>query len=1033
MPDLKNPHAQRYHATMSSCYSLRFIRIRRQLYELVVNSANWLMEDEDELDQYFEAFKAISRPLVDSNVISRTDRNRMFWRGFHPDDRAALSPYLIDQHHICPGADFNFRDLHSLAYNFFAHRRLAAEAEAETRQRVDQVDQLMTRARAENETLNTHDEAYDTLYRQCVRIIPELANELPKPEPLPKPMQDVPPHSAPATPSPAPAAPNSHCPSPAPRRSPTSTDHQALPSPPYAVPPPPVRKQSPPPLLAPVHEITPPPIQSRPNAVSPPSPQGLHSTPATNRTPFSMCLQSLVPAPPPPAQPRSLPTPPLSPPPTSIPPPSPQPHTPPPQIHELAPPPPPSIAAAPPKPSEATEGKPNNYAQAEEIQSTRNGNASTTTRPEQVRVPSDHHNNPSDNTEGKQARDDTNGADLSSPSNSTNAGNRSSTPGAADNNDHSSSYGHNRTYDLGGPSNRNSRRVHDPGGNTLNNKDGVLRNDHSSSNSDIVFRAVNTHHIHSHDFVRTDAVPNIASSCASNNLPAILYLDAKCTKMQCPLPLGFSPTQASSILDATHTFIKKDTDNNNSGNSNINAASIPDLAHIPLASRSINNYPDIKSTLEFARANPISDATPLRSTDTLPAILPANSRTADATQCAPSPPSLQRVSHPLDFDHAQATTSDLTHTPPAPCLDNDNDDNRSSSNTLDAAHTSNNKDTTSLVSTARSLDTLDAGHTFNTSDANIAISRNINAANIISNACTNNANADTNSSSNNNNATSILEFDTATNNSDKKRSDPVDNSSARNVIRRTQPPSSPTSIAQAHIPTHSTTPTAATAAAATPVAQAHIPTHSTTPTAATAAATSVVQAHARHTINNDAVLTNDSNNNNCSNINAVGIINTRTRPISTSPTSISTAARDNESEPEDEDEHTRIPPLEVRTQIPPIVPPPPDKPEEPPPHSTRMDAIDNRSTSNIVRSNEPEHERARTPPLEVPLPTNKTPSTPNSQVTQTTRPPSPVMCTPFLAYSTTCTLASLAEDPVLYRQWTTSTANHTEKESTQEG
>jgi hypothetical protein len=705
----------------------------------------------------------------------------------------------------------------------------------------------------------------------------------------------------------------------------------------------------------------------------------------------------------------------LSPPLTSIPPPSPQLLTPPPQIHELTPLPPPSIAAAPRKPSEATEGKPNNHAQPEEIQSTRNGDASTTTRPEQVQVPSDHHNNPSDNTEGKQARDDTNGADLSSPSNSTNTSIRSSTPGAADNNDHSSSYGHNRTYDPGGLSNRDSRRVHDPGGNSINNKEGASHDVcDSSSNGDNLVRAVDIHHIHSRDFVRTDAVPNTASPRTFDNPPAIPYLDAKCTKMQCPLPLDFSPARASSILDAAHTFVKKDTDNNNSGNSNINAASIPDLAHIPPASRSINNHPDIKSTLEFAHVNPISDATPLRSTDTLPAILPANSRTADATQCAPSLPSLQRVSHPLDFDHARATTSDLTHTPPAPRFDNNNDDNSNSNsrsnpniNTDADNNGQSNIDATSLTSTARSLDTLDAGRTFNTSDAYIAISRNINAANSISNARTNNADADTNSSSNNNDATSILDFDTATNNSNKKRSDTVDNSSARNVvhsnepehectrvartlpvdeepppaIRQTQPPSSPTSIAQAHIPTHSTTPTAATAAAAT----------------------SVAQAHARHTINNDAVLTNDSNNNNCSNINAVGIVNTRT------------------------------PPLEVRTQIPPIVPPPPDKPEEPPPHSTRADAIDNRSTSNIVRSNEPEHERARTPPLEVPLPTNKTPSAPNSQVTQTTRPPSPVMRTPFLAYLTTRTLASLAEDPVPYRQRTTSTTNHTEKESTREG
>ena len=98
------------------------------------------------------------------------------------------------------------------------------------------------------------------------------------------------------------------------------------------------------------------------------------------------------------------------------------------------------------------------------------------------------------------------------------------------------------------------------------------------------------------------------------------------------------------------------------------------------------------------------------------------------------------------------------------------------------------------------------------------------------------------------------------------------------------------------------------------------------------------------------------------------------------------------------------------------------------------DAIDNRSTSNIVRSNEPEHECARMLPLKVPLLTNTMPSAPNSQITitQTACPPSPVLRTPFLAYSTMHTLASLAEDPVLYYRRITSLANNTQNESTRD-
>jgi len=73
-----------------------------------------------------------------------------------------------------------------------------------------------------------------------------------------------------------------------------------------------------------------------------------------------------------------------------------------PQVYELTLPLPSSIAAILPKPSEATEAKPNNHAQQEEFQSTSQGNASPTTKPEQAQVLSNH-NNLSGDIEGKTA------------------------------------------------------------------------------------------------------------------------------------------------------------------------------------------------------------------------------------------------------------------------------------------------------------------------------------------------------------------------------------------------------------------------------------------------------------------------------------------------------------------------------------------------------------------------------------------------------------------------------------------------------
>src|SRR5712691_2425721 len=67
---------------------------------------------------------------------------------------------------------------------------------------------------------------------------------------------------------------------------------------------------------------------------------------------------------------------------------------------------------------------------------------------------------------------------------------------------------------------------------------------------------------------------------------------------------------------------------------------------------------------------------PLHATDNLPAILQDGSKCTDEAQRL----SLEHQEHPLDFDLARASTSNITHTPPASRLDNDN-----SNNSIDAA------------------------------------------------------------------------------------------------------------------------------------------------------------------------------------------------------------------------------------------------------------------------------------------------------------------------------------------------------------
>src|SRR5712691_6977616 len=187
------------HTTMS--YSHRSTQRqadKQRLYEFVDNSSKWLMEDEDDMAQYFKHFNTISKPLLYFHRISRMDCNKLFWQGFHPDDRARLLPYLGGRHSIRqPGEKFNFQELFDRVHAVFSQWRLEdeeAEAEAVQWQRehdweLEQLIRGMWARSSDNPT-------YAVLYRQCARHFPNALRGVPKPEPLPKPVQDAPPQKS---------------------------------------------------------------------------------------------------------------------------------------------------------------------------------------------------------------------------------------------------------------------------------------------------------------------------------------------------------------------------------------------------------------------------------------------------------------------------------------------------------------------------------------------------------------------------------------------------------------------------------------------------------------------------------------------------------------------------------------------------------------------------------------------------------------------------------------------------------------------
>jgi hypothetical protein len=422
-----------------------------------------------------------------------------------------------------------------------------------------------------------------------------------------------------------------------------------------------------------------------------------------------------------PSPPSQISSSPQSPPPTLLPAP---------QVYNLTPPPPSSIATASLKPSEATETEPNNHAHQEEIRNTSQGNASPTTKPEQAQVPSDHHDNPSDDIKGKTAHnsgDNHHGNRNSSNSSDCNCnfgpGNDSKvvytlnskddsmcndgadTTSSSDNvfcsadthnnidcgnnafpipNIDVTSITNHGSSDCDHPHNPTStsnvskcKLVHGPGGNSLKAKDGASRDDDDSISisSGIVSRAADSHR-----------------SCNRNrdkSFSTALQVDIITDTARRPL----SPQHLADSLNVDHAQDITRTppaqcldtfDNASSSSNTFHIANNPH-SHDHDPDEFVPTVPDADPGLKFVQVDrPISDDIPSpRPTDNLPALLCADSNCANAAQRALLPPSLHLVVHPLDIDHTRPSTPDITHTLLALHIDSNSDDGNS---IVDASH-----------------------------------------------------------------------------------------------------------------------------------------------------------------------------------------------------------------------------------------------------------------------------------------------------------------------------------------------------------
>jgi hypothetical protein len=70
----------------------------QKLLDFIRHSSRSRMSGEEDVLSYYRQFLALSKRLVDSQRLSTSKRNKVFWRGFHPRDRAEMYARLIAKH-----------------------------------------------------------------------------------------------------------------------------------------------------------------------------------------------------------------------------------------------------------------------------------------------------------------------------------------------------------------------------------------------------------------------------------------------------------------------------------------------------------------------------------------------------------------------------------------------------------------------------------------------------------------------------------------------------------------------------------------------------------------------------------------------------------------------------------------------------------------------------------------------------------------------------------------------------------------------
>jgi hypothetical protein len=98
---------------------------QQKLLDFIKLASKTCKKEEEDMRQYYRKFLILSKPLLDSQELTKQEQDSKFWYGFHPDDHDELTTHLFVKYLDQPRRwVFNFEDVYQVMWAVLSGRPL---------------------------------------------------------------------------------------------------------------------------------------------------------------------------------------------------------------------------------------------------------------------------------------------------------------------------------------------------------------------------------------------------------------------------------------------------------------------------------------------------------------------------------------------------------------------------------------------------------------------------------------------------------------------------------------------------------------------------------------------------------------------------------------------------------------------------------------------------------------------------------------------------------------------------------------------